>query len=112
MDVVNEAGGGFPAVHHPGETVATVLTSTAAVTRLQTVHVTRLVLRRPVLLLDVEGVGVVRPLDLSEVHQLGRALHPGHVHDGRVGAPSTSGSSEVGVILTKLWASLRAWSAG
>ena len=101
VDVVDEAGRRFPAVHHPGETVATVLTPTAAVTGLQAAHVSRLVLSRPVLLLDLESVGIVGALDLSEVDQLGRALDPRHVHDGGVGAPGTSGSSEVGAILTK-----------
>ena len=61
-----------------------VLTPTAAVARLQFVHIGLLILHGSVLLHDHEGVWVVCPFDLGQVHQLLRALHPGHVNNSGV----------------------------
>ena len=84
LHVVGEAGRRLSAVHHAGEAVAAAAAAAGAGAGLDGAHVGLLVGRRAVLLLYLVGVGVVRPLNLCQFDQFGRALDAGHVHDGRV----------------------------
>ena len=112
MYVINEATAGFPTVHHPSQAEPAqfapaspdsgrqfttcspgprrysdkvpgyqcfLTEGTVVAVCLSQDHLVR---RRPVSLLDGEGGGVIRPLDLGHLHQLWRALHPRHVHCG------------------------------